>query len=157
MQDASMSAVILGNFNITSTNIIPNFHNTGRWYDYLNNDSIEVSDVTAPITLKAGEAKVYLSKKVANPYGFGENVASGFDVQIAPNPVTDVCKILLTSKGYQLYEVSFYNLSGIQVSKPMKGKLNQEKLLTWYPETPGLYLIRVQVGNQVTTKKVVVY
>ncbi|MBK7175182.1 MAG: T9SS type A sorting domain-containing protein [Bacteroidales bacterium] len=157
LQDASMSAVILGNFNITSTNIIPNFHNTGRWYDYLNNDSIEVSDVTAPITLKAGEAKVYLSKKVANPYGFGENVASGFDVQIAPNPVTDACKILLTCKGNQLYEVSFYNLSGIQVSKPMKGKLNQEKLLTWYPETPGLYLIRVQVGNQVTTKKVVVY
>jgi 1,4-alpha-glucan branching enzyme len=157
LQDASTSAVVLGNFNITSANIIPNFHKTGRWYDYLNNDSIEVTDVTAPITLKPGEAKIYLTKKIANPYSLGEDAASGFDVQVAPNPVTDACKILLSCNGYQSYEVNFFNLSGIQVSLPMKGKLNQEKLLTWYPETPGLYLIRVQMGNQVITKKVVVY
>lgn len=84
------NTVVLGNFGVTSSSITPNFQSTGMWYDYTTGDSLMVTDVTAPITLEAGEYRLYTSQALA----FTQDILSSDDevllplseVSIFPNP-----------------------------------------------------------------------
>ncbi|MCL5127319.1 alpha-amylase family glycosyl hydrolase [Algibacter sp. L4_22] len=59
---------ILGNFGITAQNIIPDFQQTGTWYNLLDrNMPMEVSSTTASITLKAGEFIIFGDKTFITP------------------------------------------------------------------------------------------
>ncbi len=67
LYDDSMNVVIIGNFQVTSQSINPNFPSTGKWYDYLSGDSINVSDPSASIALSPGEYHIYTSVKLPTP------------------------------------------------------------------------------------------
>jgi glycosidase len=62
--DPSMNVTIIGNFNVTSASGIPNFANTGKWYDYLSGDSIVVTNTSSLISLSPGEFHIYTSVKI---------------------------------------------------------------------------------------------
>jgi 1,4-alpha-glucan branching enzyme len=62
-----MSAVIVGNFDVTPRSIDPNFYHGGKWYDYFSGDSMLVSDNNAPLNLLAGEFHIFTDKKLATP------------------------------------------------------------------------------------------
>ena len=47
----SMDIVVLGNFDVTTGSIDPDFNRTGTWYEYFSGDSIEVTNPNSPITL----------------------------------------------------------------------------------------------------------
>src|SRR5690606_6958169 len=50
-----LNAVIVGNFNVVNEDMYPGFPFSGKWYDYLSGDSINVSDQNAPINYAPGE------------------------------------------------------------------------------------------------------
>ena len=59
---------IIGNFGITAQNITPNFQQTGTWYNLLDrNMPMDVTSITASITLKAGEFMIFGDKIFINP------------------------------------------------------------------------------------------
>lgn len=156
LQNGNQSAIVIGNFGIQSGSIVPGFFNTGTWYDYIKGDSLVVTDMNMSISLQPGEARLYMTEKVANPYGMGELNADNSFVSIAPNPVTDQCKIILESKGRAFYRITFFTMGGTETGKPMTGTLEGNKELTWKPTAPGIYLLRIEVGNKVAVKKVIV-
>ncbi len=79
--------VLIGNFAVTGRSIDPKFSQTGKWYEYFSGDSIQVNNVTAPIALKAGEWRVYTTKRLSpgmpGVVGIYEN-----PVTVTPTPFT---------------------------------------------------------------------
>jgi hypothetical protein len=55
--------LLLANFDVTSQNVAPGFPYIGTWYNLMDNSSINVTDVTAPIAVMAGDFKIYGNKK----------------------------------------------------------------------------------------------
>jgi 1,4-alpha-glucan branching enzyme len=67
ISDSSMNVTMLGNFDVRTNSIAPNFQNTGIWYDFFSGDSINVSDVNSLITLNPGEFKIYTTVNLPTP------------------------------------------------------------------------------------------
>jgi hypothetical protein len=93
----------------------PNFPFTGRWYDYLSGDSLEVSNKNGAIALPAGAYKVFTSKRVVHPYYWkSANTSTIRDISVAgircyPNPAKDILFVEGLSGQFQ---VTLYELSG---------------------------------------------
>ncbi|NVO21211.1 MAG: hypothetical protein HXX13_16025 [Bacteroidetes bacterium] len=156
LQSGDDKVVVLGNFGVTDANITPDFFNSGVWYDYLTGDSITVSVVTNPLKLKAGEARVYLNKHLANPFGFADNDKAIAELTVFPNPVVDFCRIHIKYPGNELYQLRFLSLSGLDVDNPVIGEVNKDQEFLWKPKSSGLFLVRLQIGEKVVVKKVLV-
>jgi hypothetical protein len=62
-----MNVNIIGNFNVISSNINPQFPNTGWWYDYFRGDSILVNNTQDQIFLEPGEFHIYTTVKLPAP------------------------------------------------------------------------------------------
>lgn len=63
LSDTSMQVVVLGNFDVIPKTIVPNFHQTGMWYEHFTQDSLMVNNVADPITLQPGAYKLYTTVK----------------------------------------------------------------------------------------------
>jgi hypothetical protein len=61
------NAVVVGNFQTTSINMIPGFQHTGTWYDYFTGNSFQVNDLNATFFFEAGEYHVYTDYQLAVP------------------------------------------------------------------------------------------
>jgi len=72
--------VVLGNFGLSKESLSPSFTATGWWYNYFSGDSIQVTNVSTPIELLAGEWRVYTSTRMSS--GFGDAIA------VYQNPVS---------------------------------------------------------------------
>lgn len=64
----SLSMVALHNVEISNQSAAGNFPNTGWWYDYLSGDSLEVKSVGQLVTVLPGETKIFLDKRLENPW-----------------------------------------------------------------------------------------
>ncbi|MEZ4686909.1 MAG: alpha-amylase family glycosyl hydrolase [Bacteroidia bacterium] len=60
-----MNVTVLGNFDKSTGNITPNFQQVGTWYEYFSGDSISVANTTTPISLAAGEYRLYTTKRLS--------------------------------------------------------------------------------------------
>jgi len=89
---SSTDLVVIGNFSLASKSIDPKFSQTGKWFNYFKGDSINVTNVSSPITLKPGEWHIYTTKRL----GEGQpGVVDVFDnpVTITPYPFTGATQI----------------------------------------------------------------
>ncbi len=77
--------VIIGNFALVEKAIDPKFTKTGKWYNYFSGDSLNVVNLTAPITLKPGEWHIFTTTRLAEGQ---PDVIGIYDnpVTISPNP-----------------------------------------------------------------------
>ena len=92
--DANLKVCVLGNFDIVSGNVTPNFPNGGKWYEYFTADSIVVSNTSAAINLKPGEYRFYTNVKLQQPdlgnVGIGDVEHSNeMQLESFPNPAGD--------------------------------------------------------------------
>jgi hypothetical protein len=62
-----MNACVIGNFDIVSGNVTPNFQHTGIWYEYFTGVQINVSNTTAAISLQPGEYRLYTDVPLPPP------------------------------------------------------------------------------------------
>jgi 1,4-alpha-glucan branching enzyme len=81
---------VLGNFGVTETTFVPNFQSTGTWYEYFSRNTLVVNDLSTPITLKAGEYRLY-SKVEFPDHGIDLGVADApvqgkNRIEVFPNP-----------------------------------------------------------------------
>ncbi len=152
----SRSAVILGNFDVTSQNVSPGFYHTGMWYDYITGDSLMVTDVNANLTFNPGEYRLYLSERVSNPYGIRSEKKEPFSVIIVPNPVSNFSNILINFTGINFCEIKDFNMLGIETETLFSGKISSQLQLPWMPKSKGIHILKIRIGNQIVTRKVVV-
>jgi len=156
LNSGNKSAEVIGNFDVISSNVSPGFSHTGKWYDYITGDSITVTDVNANLIFKPGEYRIYLSEKFVYPNGIESDKKEPFSVIVAPNPVSDLCNILISSAGSDVCEVSDFNLLGSESAKVFSGRINSQLQIPWTPKGKGIHILKVRIGNQQVIRKVVV-
>jgi 1,4-alpha-glucan branching enzyme len=165
--DATMNVTVIGNFDVTAQNMTPYFQHTGKWYDYLSGDSVNVTSTTLQRNLLAGEYHVYTDVKLpAPPSGYLNLVSETNEInnyvnlfEIYPNPAVSG----KTTIGYSLrqsaevaYEV--FNMLGQRLFQSEKNLQTQgsytEELTT--PLLAGTYIVRLTVNGATVSQKLVV-
>lgn len=140
---------VIGNFGVTTQNIIPSFQETGVWYDLLDDNSqLNVSNVNAPITLQPGEFRVYGSSQVALPVDEFELLESS--LSIYPNPATETFRI---NKNVQKVEI--FDLTGRLVSG-YKGDFYPDKEYDASYLKPSLYFVRISTEHGSSTRRLII-
>lgn len=144
---------LLGNFGLSDQSIVPNFQHSGTWYEFFTGNELAVSDVNAPILLKAGEYRLYSDQKLPAFHDLATQTSgklSNSDLIIYPNPVSDNLTIETADL---IRRVEIYSMDGKMVlqsnhnTNNLKVNLNNLK--------PGMYFLRVQTTTQLFTEKVV--
>ena len=131
-----MAAVILGNFNVQTQSVWPEFSHTGWWYDYLSGDSIYVENAQIEgnnftFQYEAGEYHIYTDKKLETPDlsvpkedGINEFYTASEYSYAYPNPFNNSITIGLNLNEPQKIEISVYNLLGKKVATIVDKKLS---------------------------------
>ena len=158
------NAVVLGNFGVTAGTIVPNFTATGKWYEFFTGDSITVNNTTDPISLQAGEYRIYSNNRWLSPEEYililedKKPIVSDSKLSVFPNPTSENCLIKLPHMLEGNAEIHLYDPSGKEVlarSVELTGGLCS---LDWKDKklTPGLYHLRLILGKNKYTTKIVV-
>ncbi len=168
IKDNDLSVTILSNFDVVAGDIVPNFQNTGKWYNYLAGDSITVANVSAPIRLLPGEYRIYTSKKLAAPPAgyirFSPTATQDFAEEanaftVYPNPTLSGNAFV----GYNLrkggtVQWTVFNAFGQQVVvssvKNLMAGSYQDDLKQKLPQ--GVYFVKLSVNGAIGTRKIVV-
>ncbi len=163
---ASMNVVVLGNFDVVGGNIQPNFQNTGWWYNYFSGDSMNVTNVFDNIYLQPGEFRIYTTAKLPAPEpglltdagDFSDDI-SVTDYQLMqnyPNPFNPSTIIRYQLPVSNKVSLKVYDMLGKEIAALADG----EKAAGYYEVefdasdlSSGVYLYRLQAGNIVITKK----
>ena len=138
---------VLANFGLTVQTIIPDFQETGTWYNLMNNESYEVSSTTAPISLEPGDYRIFANKSA--------NLSlKSFDTQnqltVYPNPATQHFKLT-----QRVGSVTVYTIDGTLIKKLIfKDSENQEVDVS--DLNTGLYLVKTRRGTASQTLKLLV-
>jgi hypothetical protein len=167
----TMNVTIIGNFNVDTIYIDPNFQSTGWWYDYFSGDSLWVTDVNQSIKLRPGEFRIYTSKKLQGPQ---EDVLLAIDdekilpvqyelEQNYPNPFNPVTTIAYTLKKAGKFSLTIYNLTGQKVKVLESGVKQAGHYTVQWDATndegrkvpSGIYFYQLRAGDFVKTKKMI--
>ncbi len=159
----SMNAIVLGNFGVVNGNSIPNFHNTGTWYEFFTGDTLMVTNINAPIDLAPGEYRLYTSEWIPpatiSPLVAVNEVDSPFEsLRLFPNPTSENATVQFSLKQATPITMALYDLSG-RLVKSWENKqyplgLN-EVTIGLEDVISGLYFLRLQGENGIITIKVV--
>ncbi len=166
LSSTDLNATIVGNFNVVSETFAANFQKTGKWYDYMTGDSINVTNVAATRSYLPGEYHVYLDKRITPPAGFlsvnvgtAEFKAQVMDFQVYPTPSVSgrfFIGYALRNGGELQYDV--FNLQGQSVvnsaKKTVAAGTYQEEITT--PLSAGVYFVRLSVNGATATQKLIV-
>ncbi len=164
-----MNATIVGNFNVTSLEVIPNFQHTGWWYNYFTGDSIEVTSPTAPLELAPGEYLLFTDVKLDPPVleyipvSIEENEMNSFVGTIYPNPSANNFTLEFELPRDEWITASVYDANGQLVEVLHHGRLAKgQQQLVWTGNTAsgaeapaGLYFLRIAGAKEAMTHKLI--
>ncbi|MFN0201625.1 MAG: alpha-amylase family glycosyl hydrolase [Bacteroidia bacterium] len=159
VNDASMNIAVIGNFGMSALAGNPNFQNTGKWYDYLTGDSINVTNTTANITLQAGEYHVYTSQKVLAPANVSleEEKVNGFEAIAFPNPSSEKVTFGFVLPNTTTAKLSVYNLMGQKVYQTeLQSQAYEINEVEWDANvTGGTYFYLIEAANKTAKGKII--
>lgn len=161
----TMDVNVIGNFGIESGSIVPAFSVTGNWFDFFSGDTLNVTSVDDPIQLKAGEFRIYTTKKLSKPetgLGISESIpASGLlNLMVYPNPALENFTLEFQLTKTSMVNVELSDISGRRLASFFQGKLNagKQQLTVNKPEsiTPGIYFVKVGSNNGNAVSKIII-
>ncbi|MCW2118266.1 alpha-amylase family glycosyl hydrolase [Flavobacterium sp. 7A] len=126
--------VILANFDVSSQNITANFPYAGTWYNLMDNTTINVTNTSGPITIAAGQFKVFGNKN-ASPLS-NPNFVSDNNLSVYPNPAHATFKL---NKAVNFVEV--YDLTGKRVLL-FEGTFESQHEFSIATLGSGIYLVK---------------
>ncbi|GAK92850.1 hypothetical protein JCM19298_3338 [Nonlabens ulvanivorans] len=134
-------AVVVANYGITAQNVNPNFSQTGTWYEYFSNTTVNITNTTAMINLQPGEYRVYSTQQLQDPLSNEDFSNLTTDVKLYPNPAQNSFRL-----SQEIEHISIYNMNGQQVLE-FKENLSSYSIESL---TTGIYIIDVATseGNQ---------
>ncbi|MFD2943196.1 alpha-amylase family glycosyl hydrolase [Flavobacterium notoginsengisoli] len=130
--------LILANFDTTAQNVATGFPYTGTWYNLMDNTTINVTDVNAPVNLPAGDYRIY-GNKVANLAI--DDFEKGNSVSLYPNPVTDYFTLNAGFTKVQIYSVSGQLVKSFTSNGAADSQFGVGELQT------GLYIVKASDEN----------
>ncbi len=149
--DQLNNVVILANFDVVSQNITPDFPFTGTWYDLMdatNSTSINVTSTTAPLSIPAGQFKVYGNAVPQNLSTDTFDLSSVF--KLYPNPSN-----VSFSVNVEVKKVQVIDLSG-KLIQTYNGTFKAGHKFYIQDLAEGLYLVKTETNNgQIQTTKLI--
>ncbi|MCF8321260.1 MAG: T9SS type A sorting domain-containing protein [Flavobacterium sp.] len=141
------NVVVLANFSVANLTIVPSFPYAGTWYNLMDNSSISVTDVNAPIAINAGQYFVY-GNKLPN-LSISDNEITK-TISLSPNPTTNYFTLSANTNN-----VEIYSMTG-QLVKIFKSNFSSESQFEIGDLTNGIYLVKVNdtSDREVTLKLV---
>lgn len=145
------AVLILGNFGVTTQNIVPNFQESGNWYNVLaDNEVLNVTNVAQEITLQAGEFKVYANMPATLSIE-GLNTDKNNFITLFPNPTTT--SFSLSEKAFA---VSVFDIQGKRVKKYTSESIANNTYLI-ADLNQGIYFVRIENAmKQFLIKKLII-
>jgi glycosidase len=164
--DPSMNVVVIGNFGVQPDSVLPGFQSTGKWYNYLRGDSIQVTNVGARVAVQPGEYSVYTSRRVKLPASvvlsakLRRPATADLRLTAAPNPVATIATVQYTLTTAAPVTLTVTNLLGGKVQVPVvvgrQGSGPHELQLPVSALANGVYMVRLQAGEQHQTIRLLV-
>ncbi|MDW3211297.1 MAG: alpha-amylase family glycosyl hydrolase [Reichenbachiella sp.] len=158
ISNSDTSVTVIGNFDVSSGSINPEFQHTGTWYDFISGEEIEVTNTSNTIKLSPGEFHIYTDKKLHTP---AAGIVTSIDsrqlneqLMFYPNPANDVLNIDLAGLRVEAKEYEWV-ISNILGQAVQSGRLvpTQTTTLNVSTLTKGLYTFRLKNGNQSISRK----
>jgi glycosidase len=126
LRHSSMNVMILGNFNVEESTIVPGFPHTGTWYEYFTGQPYEVTDLAESITLEAGEYRMYTDVQLETPQihtGVPDKKEDEGYMRVFPNPSRDF-NIEISLENSCILNLDVYDLAGRKVDVVFNGRLS---------------------------------
>jgi 1,4-alpha-glucan branching enzyme len=162
----SMNVIVIGNFAAQGQNIIPNFNNTGTWFDYFTGDSVEVTGISDFVYLEPGEFHIYTSVKLPTPpEGIltdvqeqqNNNIITEFRLeQNYPNPFNPATNIKYSVPEQGMVTLKVYDILGSEVTtliNEVKSSGTYEIRFDAGNLSSGVYFYTIKTGTYMQTKK----
>ncbi len=155
-----MDALVIANFRVVDSNVIPGFSKTGTWYEYFSRDSINVLDLEARLELTPGEYRIYTTTPIDLPEDY---VTSSTDfapsiVSIFPNPAKRGDQLVVLS--HDLNNVKKAELISIDGKRmPVHSTSfseNAGKIRLPQNVPPGIYTLQLYRSKEVLLSRLVV-
>ncbi|WP_457616596.1 alpha-amylase family glycosyl hydrolase, partial [Lutibacter sp.] len=132
LRDPSMDVVLIGNFDIVSKTITPQFTQTGIWYEYFTGEERTVASTSETITLNPGEYRLYSTQKLLDPRGGSALDDSDNDgivdtVDLCPNTPAGTA---VNSTGCPIFTLPSDNFSIEVISETCPSKNNGQLIIT---------------------------
>jgi len=144
------NVVVLANFDVSAQNIIPNFPNTGTWYDLMDetgNTSINVTNTSTAINLAAGTFKIYgnATSTLSN-----DDFVFADDFILYPNPATSSFRV-----NKSVETVTIYDTTGKLIST-FKGDFQKNHEFNISNITQGLYIVNFKTKSTAVSKRLLI-
>lgn len=156
---ADMDIVVAGNFHVGNRDIAPVFTKTGWWYDYMNDDSLQVTDVNVIIPYTPGEYHVYTTKRLKLDFEITTSIA---DVEISSQPLElfptlnqGSFDILLPSDATVTPQVYIWDVTGQKAE--FQTQVENDRIKTNLQQAvPGMYIVNVIQDKKLYSGKILV-
>lgn len=160
--------VIIGNFGLTPMEVNPDFPIAGTWYEFFTREERAVEDLTAPILLGPGEARIYSTVEFfapppdiyvsTEPGDASERAAFALSTPY-PNPTTGGATIPFALGAATAARVEVYDLLGRRVAVLLDETLPEGAhtvRLDGGALAAGTYLVRLSAGTETATTRLTV-
>jgi glycosidase len=161
LNSPGMKVNILGNFDVASAQVNPAFQQTGKWYDYFEGDSVTITSTSNPITLLAGEYKIFTTKRLASPkrlLGIEDEYVpeKGSIATLYPNPSDGDIKLRFNEPLTSRCVISLTDLSGRRVYEAEAGPGTIDySFPSGLAERKGVWLVTIKTGYKSETLKLI--
>jgi 1,4-alpha-glucan branching enzyme len=148
LAEDDINIIILANFSATNTvSTSGNFPNTGVWYNYMTGEQITVSRTSKTLRLKPGELLILTSRHLDNDVAIEEAIDNENGCMVFPTITND----LITVVSAEVPDaIQVYSLTGNLVASNQ-----QTETVSLAHVQKGTYLVRVQLGEKVSTHKII--
>ncbi|OBX26751.1 putative secreted protein (Por secretion system target) [Gelidibacter algens] len=147
---ALKNVVVLANFSVGDLTIVPDFPYTGSWFDLMDetgNTVITVTNTAAPITIPAGQFRIF-GNQAATLSSTSFNAENSFTIY--PNPVNDTFRI---NKDFNVLDI--YDITG-KLIRSFKGAFTTSDNFDVSDLDQSMYVVKIAHSNgQVSTSKLI--
>jgi hypothetical protein len=154
-----MDIAVVGNFHIGARTISPGFTRTGWWYDYLEGDSLWVSQMDTAFVFNPGEYHIYTTRRIDLGFDITTSVYQG-ELEILPLTIVPT----LHQGQFTIFTPGDFSDAGQLLISDLTGRAVQvhqirthEGLeITMENPAPGVYFVQLIVENKRYTGKMIV-
>lgn len=166
LRHSSMDVTVMGNFDVVELEIVPGFTKTGMWYEFFSGDSLQVTDVTTPLTFEPGEYRIYTSYRLPKPpytaIGESNPTLQNPRARAYPNPSSgDFNFEIFLPEASNIY-LYVYSIYGDLLGKFPKGRFGRglhtfkADIFQGAESKSGIYLYRIEADGTFLSGKLIV-
>ncbi|MDV7188553.1 alpha-amylase family glycosyl hydrolase [Lutibacter sp. TH_r2] len=144
------NVVVLANFDVTSQDVTPNFPYTGTWYDLMDETgatSINVTNTTNPITIAAGQFKIYGNQ--TSTLSVDDIILDKNFIKLYPNPTANSFRL---TKSTELVEV--FDVMG-KLIKSFNGDFTENDSFNISELSKAIYFVKIYTAEGIGVKRII--